>query len=54
MKIIAWIVLVINALVSFKTFLRVFTDKTTEDRIANFIGVLYCIATCMVAIYVIW
>ena len=54
MKIIAWIVLVINVLVSFKTFFKVFTDKTTVDRVANFIGVLLGVLTCLLAIHVIW
>ena len=54
MKTIAWIVLVINALISCKTFIKVFTDKTTVDRVANFIGVLLVVLTCLLAIHVIW
>nr|DAR27072.1 MAG TPA: SMODS and SLOG-associating 2TM effector domain family 4 [Caudoviricetes sp.] len=53
MIIIAWVVLILNALAGFKAFLKVFTDKTTVGRVANFIGCLIAILTCILSIYIL-
>ncbi len=51
MIIIAWIVLVINALATLKAFLEVFTDKTISGRVGSFVGCLVGILTCTLNIY---
>jgi hypothetical protein len=53
MIIIAWIVLILNALVALITFLGVFTDKTTSGRVANFISFIGGILSLMLSIYVL-
>jgi len=57
MIIIAWIVLVINALATLKAFLEVFTDKTISGRVGSFVGCLVGILTCTLNIYfrvIVW
>ena len=53
MIIIAWIVLVINALATLKAFLEVFTDKTISGRVGSFVGCLVRILTCTLSIYIL-
>ncbi|MDU2491877.1 MAG: hypothetical protein E7D27_15070 [Clostridium celatum] len=53
MIIIAWVVLVINALATLKAFLDVFTDKTIAGRVGSFVGCLIGILTCTLSIYVL-
>lgn len=53
MIIIAWIVLILNALVVLITFPGVFTDKTTSDRVANFISCIGGILSLILPIYII-
>lgn len=53
MMIIAWIVLILNALTGVINFLGVFTEKTTGKRVTSFIGVIICIVTCLLSIYVL-
>ena len=53
MIIIAWIVLILNILVSLIAFIGVFTDKTTSDRVANFISCTGAILACMISIYIL-
>ncbi len=53
MIIIAWILLILNGLVSLTTFFGVFTDKTTSGRISNFISCTGAILACVLSIYVL-
>lgn len=53
MIIIAWIVLILNALVGVINFFEVFTAKTTGKRVTSFIGTILCIVTCLLSIYVL-
>lgn len=53
MIIVAWIVLILNALIILITFPRVFTDKTTSGRVANFISCVGGILACVLSIYIL-
>lgn len=53
MIVIAWIVLILNALSCAINFFGVFTEKTTGKRVTSFIGVIICIVTCLLSIYVL-
>lgn len=50
---IAWIALILNALIMLKTFPKVFTDKTTTDRVASFIACLWIMLNCILYIYIL-
>ncbi|MBS5886687.1 hypothetical protein [Clostridium sp.] len=53
MIIIAWIVLILNALIVLITFPGVFTDKSTSGRLANFISCIGGILSLILSIYII-
>ena len=53
MIIIAWIALILNALIMLKILPKVFTDKTTTDRVANFIACLWIMLNCILYIYIL-
>ncbi|WP_159426846.1 hypothetical protein [Clostridium nigeriense] len=53
MIIIAWIVLILNILVSLITFLGIFNEKTTSGRIGSFISCTGGILACIVSIYIL-
>ena len=53
MIISAWIVLILNALTGVTNFFGVFTEKTTGKRVTSFIGVIICIVTCLLSIYIL-
>lgn len=53
MIIIAWIVLILNILISLITFFSVFTDKTTSGRVASFISCTGAILACILSIYIL-
>lgn len=53
MIIITWIVLTFNALIMLKILPKVFTDKTTTDRVANFIACLWIMLNCILYIYIL-
>lgn len=50
---IAWIVLIINVLVTLKAFFGVFIKNTISERVGNFVGSLIGILTCTVCIYIL-
>lgn len=53
MIVIAWIVLILNALSCAINFFGVFTEKTTGKRVISFIGCIITILTCILSIYVL-
>lgn len=53
MIIIAWIALILNALIMLKILPKVFTDKTTTDKVANFIACLWIMLNCILHIYIL-
>ena len=53
MIVIAWIVLILNALSCAINFFGVFTEKTTGKRVSSFIDTIICIVTCLLSIYVL-
>ena len=53
MKIIAWMVLILNAIVGLLNFTKVFTDKTVEDRVSSFIGLIIAVLTIYLCIFVL-
>ena len=53
MIVIAWIVLILNALTGLIKFLMIFTEKTTSKRVSSFIDTIICIVTCLLSIYVL-
>lgn len=53
MIIIAWMLLILNALVGVKNFIEVFTEKTTTDRVASFMGCIINALMCIQSIYIL-